>query len=79
MARVVLLSVVLAFLFIQLASSQNACQDAIATLTSNSARCIVVENPRTICSGDCRDFYEAIFDNCAAEVSKLTIAIYSYS
>ena len=69
MARVVLIFVVLAFLFIQLTSSQDACQVAKATLTSNAARC--TPTTRIICDDPCRRYYSDIFDSCTPEVSKL--------
>ena len=72
MARVVLISVVLAFLFIQLASSQDACQTAINTLATNIGRCTATtDNPRIICEDPCRGYYNDIFDNCSPEVRKL--------
>ena len=69
MARVVLIAVVLAFLFIQLASSQvsQACQDALTTLVANAAQCNTVE---TVCNNPCRGYYDAVFDNCPADVCK---------
>ena len=77
--RVFLISVVLAFLFIQLASShdqdrRDACQDAMTTLNDNMASCThTTANPRImmICEGDCLRYYYALFDNCAPEVCKL--------
>ena len=75
--RVVLISVVLAFLFVQLASSEDrrdACRDAMNTLNDNMAICTHTANyPRIImiCEDPCLDYYEALFDNCAPEVCKL--------
>ena len=74
MARVILISVVLAFLFIQLAYSQDACQDALTTLANNAASCTpTAANPTIICSGECEGYYDDIIDYCTPEVSKLTI------
>ena len=68
MARVVLITVVFAFLFIQLASSQvtQACTNALTTLGNNQAQCTTVE---TVCVNPCRGYYDAVFANCAADVS----------
>ena len=76
---VFLISVVLAFLFIQLASSheqdrRDACQDAMNTLNDNMASCThTTANPRIImiCEGPCETYYDALFNNCAPEVAKL--------
>ena len=67
MARVVLIAVVFAFLFIQLASSQIsvACTNALATLATNINQCNTAD---TACTGTCRGYYDAVFDNCAADV-----------
>ena len=70
MARVTLIAVVLAFLFIQLASSQDdACLTAVNTLTDNIAQCTpTADNPEIICDKPCRGYYLAIIDDCSAQV-----------
>ena len=48
-------------------AGQDACLNALMTLSSNAASCATT--PTTICSGACRGYYEAVFDNCSPEVS----------
>ena len=78
MSRLALVSVMLVFLFIQLASSQDACQDAIDMLTANAAAmCTSTEYSRICESGECRDIYDSIFDICTPEVSGKASDVYS--
>ena len=74
--RVVLISVVLSFLFIQLASShdqdrRDACVDAMIALNDRKPSCDhTTANPNimTICGDRCLKYYYALFDNCTPEV-----------
>ena len=78
MAQVLIISI-FAFLFLQLAVGQDAraCTNAVTTLTNNIASCTATaDNPRIICTGQCRGYYQAIFDKCASAVS--LVAIHSY-
>ena len=70
MARAALVAVVLAFLFIQLASSQDNCQNALTALNDAVAGdCRPTSaNPRIICDSPCSDYYEDVFDRCSPEV-----------
>ena len=70
MARLLIVGV-LAFLFLQLAAGQDACLDALTTLSSNTASCAAT--PTTICFGVCRDYYEDVFDNCSPSVSLIFV------
>lgn len=58
MARVILIAVVLV-LFLQLASSQQACTDAITRL--NSGQC---NTASAVCSNPCSGYIDGVFDNC---------------
>ena len=56
-------------------ASQDACINALTALTNNIASCTPTsQNPTIICSGECRDYYDDIFDNCSPAVS---VVIYS--
>ena len=69
MARILIIGI-LALLFLQLAVGQNACTDAVATLANNIASCTATaENPRVICTGKCRGYYDNIINNCSPDVS----------
>ena len=61
MARVVLFAVVLV-LFIQLAYSQQACTDAFTRLREGQCN-----TASAVCSNPCRDFVNAVFDNCGQD------------
>ena len=51
-------------------TTDQDCADAQGRLTSNILSCTpTADNPTIICSGDCRGYYDAIFDSCAADVS----------
>ena len=68
-----LITIIVAFLFLQLAASQAvpdaACQDALNALAKYIASCIpTANNPTILCSGQCATYYQNIFDQCPAEV-----------
>ena len=66
MAQVLIIGI-LALLLLQLAAGQTtACVDAFTTLANNTASCTT---PESICSGQCRQYYDAIIDNCDQAVS----------
>ena len=68
MAQVLIIGI-LALLLLQLAAGQApsaACQNALTTLTNNTASCTT---PESICSGQCRQYYDAVIDNCDEAVS----------
>ena len=71
----VLVTGLLAFLLLQLAASQDACQSALATLSANAADCTATVD--AICTGQCRQYYDDIIANCDASVS-LVIVPYSH-
>ena len=49
-----------------------ACQNALNTLATNNARCTPTqENPRLFCTGQCRQYYDAVVDNCDPTVSQV--------
>ena len=51
-------------------ASQDACTNALTTLTNNIASCTLTsQNPSIICSGECRDYYDDVFENCSPAVS----------
>ena len=73
MAQVLTIGV-FAFLFLQLAAGQDACQDALNTLTANVATCTATpQNPTVICEGACRGYFDDIFASCPDAVSLLTV------
>ena len=76
MARVLIIGI-LAFLLLQLAAGQvpsTACQNAVNTLAANTASCTpTVENPQIFCTGDCRQYYDDVIDNCDEAVSQVAI------
>ena len=62
----VLITGLLAFLLLQLAACQDpACLNALGTLSNNSATC----TDTAICTGQCRQYYEAVITNCDESVS----------
>ena len=67
----VLVTGLLAFLLLQLAASQDdACQDAINTLSANAADCIATaDDPLVMCTEQCWQYYEAVSENCDENVS----------
>ena len=70
----ILVTGLLAFLLLQLAASQDACQDAVNTLTANLADCTgTADNPLVICTGQCRRYYDAVVENCDETVSSVII------
>ena len=76
MARVLIIGI-LALLLLQLAAGQApsaACQNALNTLTANAARCTPTqEDPMIICTGQCRQYYDDVIDNCDQAVSHVAI------
>ena len=67
---------ILAFSFLQLAVGQDACTNAVTTLADNAQSCTATaENPRAICTGECRGYYDDIINNCAPAVSLVHINI----
>ena len=76
MAQVLIFGV-LAFLFLQLAAGQDPeCTNALSALENAVATsCTSIENPTIICTGECLDYYQDVFDNCAADVSIYIIII----
>ena len=68
MAQVLIVGV-FAVLFLQLAAGQDACTNALLTLSNNFASCTDPQNPTTICSGVCRGYFDDIFDVCPTAVS----------
>ena len=72
MAQVLIFGV-LAFLFLQLAAGQlqdPECTSALLALTNAAASCTpTLENPTIICTGECRDYYQDVFENCSPTVS----------
>ena len=70
----ILVTGLLTFLLLQLAASQDACQAAVNTLTANIADCTgTVDDPLVICTGQCRQYYDAIIENCDDTVSSVII------
>ena len=72
MARVLIIGI-LALLLLQLAAGQApsaACQNATTTLTNNGASCTT---PESICSGQCRQYYDAVINNCDQAVSQVAV------
>ena len=71
----VLITGILALLLLQLAAGQapsDACTDAINTLAANAASCTATQDdPLVICSGQCRQYYEDIINNCDETVSQV--------
>ena len=48
-------------------TSQDQCTNALTVLSSNAASCTpTTQNPTIICTGECRGYYDDVFDNCAA-------------
>lgn len=45
-----------------------SCADAINRLANNAVSCSSNNNPRVICTGWCRGYYDDIIDNCSPEV-----------
>ena len=75
MARVLVIGLI-AFLLLQLAASQDdACRDALTALANDPAAC--TGSADVICTGQCRQYYDAIIANCDASVS-LVIVSYSH-
>ena len=74
MAQVLVIGL-LAFLLLQLAASQSPeCLDAINTLSANTASCTATaDDPLVICTGQCRQYYQAIIDNCDETVSSVIV------
>ena len=69
MAQVLIVGV-FAVLFLQFAAGQDACTNALLTLSNNIASCTpTLQNPTIICSGVCRSYFDDIFDVCPAAVS----------
>ena len=74
MARLILTAVVLAFLFIQLASCQDAaCLSALSALSAQT-QCISGDDVSVVCQEPCRGYYDDVFAACPASVS-LYVAI----
>ena len=69
----VLITGIVAFLLLQLAAGQStACTDALNTLTANAASCTATQdNPLIICSGQCRQYYDDVIENCDQTVSQV--------
>ena len=54
----------------------TACQDALTTLSANiyNANCTpITNNPLTICTGQCRQYYDDAVENCNDTVSQVAI------
>ena len=73
MAQILIVGV-FAVLFLQLAAGQDACTNALLTLSNNIASCTATpQNPTIICSGVCRGYFEDIFDSCPTAVSLIYV------
>ena len=49
-----------------------ACQNALTTLTTNTASCTPTqEDPLIICTGQCRQYYDDVINNCDQAVSQV--------
>ena len=69
MAQVIATGII-AFLFLHLAYGQDACTAANKILAANAATCTpTANNPQIFCSGQCRSYYDDLFNNCAPDVS----------
>ena len=54
--------------------SITACQDAFTALSVNAGSCTAtVNNPRIICTGQCRQYYDDVIDNCDETVSLVAL------
>ena len=74
MARLVLIAMLFTFMFIQLASSQDApsqaCIDATLALgTATQCQPTGADAVSVVCGSECQSLYNAVFDNCAGDVS----------
>ena len=70
MAQVLIIGI-LTLLLLQLAAGQTtACVDALNTLAANAASCTAtLDNPLIICTGQCRQYYDDVIDNCDQAVN----------
>ena len=49
-----------------------ACQDALTTLSTNSANCTPTQNnPHIFCTRQCLQYYDDIIENCNETVSQV--------
>ena len=56
------------------ATPSAACQNAVNTLAANTVSCTpTAENPQIFCTGDCRQYYDDVIDNCDEAVSQVAI------
>ena len=74
MPGIVHIAIALAFL-LECVTSQavpsTQCQNALSQQPTACATAVGTD----ICSGDCRDAFQAVFDNCAPQVSLIVLAI----
>ena len=62
MAAGIFVAICFVFLFVQHATSQQACTDAITALGSSTNQCAA--NSMAICTGNCRDLYDNVIKEC---------------
>ena len=72
MSRILIVGI-LTFSYLQLAVGQDALASNIQSCTATA------ENPRVICTGQCRRYNEDIINNCAPEVSLVRSYIFCKS
>ena len=72
MAQVLIIGI-LSLVLLQLAAGQTpsaACTDAHTALSVNGASCTTTES---ICSGQCRQYYDDVINNCDEAVSQVAV------